>query len=163
MSGYVQFAKPINYETIKTDIEKRIANQRSAFATWQKVTSAIKRWDGKKLTKRTTDALTKELGTPIRFRYVAGMTYLIIKDGEYEHQIFLGHDNTHHHDLYLSNYSAPYQSCKEDADKLESGLSMLQEFVDRYNALLQFQQTLQTEAEKFGYDYDFDIVCKEKR
>jgi hypothetical protein len=153
--GYVNFAKPLDYETKRSDVCRRIKNMEKQVRLWDLLKECLERWDGKKLTKRTETALTKELGTEVRFSFVSGLCYVHIDD----ERVFIGHSMVLDYNKTIKDQQTVYNNCQDTADRLNKGLDKLEEMVDRYNELLKAQQALVDKSKKYAMQFDFDILC----
>lgn len=161
--SYVQFAKPIKTDELQKDVAERLSGLRFNYEAWEKVSAALLRWDGKKITKRLADDVAKVTGYQVTLSNPCGdQLYLTIKGIRNECRIFLGYGNTFDHSKFFSVYSMSDQHCKPVADTLEEGLKSLPKLVDEYNNLLIRQQELVTEATKCGMEYDFDILTRNR-
>jgi hypothetical protein len=156
--GYVDFAKPLDYETKRRDTWHRIKNMEKQVRLWESLKVPLKKWDGKKLTKRTETALTKELGTEVRFSFAHGLCYVHLDD----ERIFIGHSLVLDYNKTIEDQQSVYDNCQDTADRLNKGLDKLEEMVDRYNELLKAQRDLVKESKKYAMEFDFDIVCLNK-
>jgi hypothetical protein len=162
--SYVQFAKPIKTDELQKDVAERLSGLRFNYEAWEKVSHALLRWDGKKITKRLADDIAKVTGYQVTLSNpCSDQLYLTIRGIRKECRIFLGYGSPFDHSKFMSDYSVSDQNCKPVADTLEKGLKSLPKLVDEYNNLLNLQQELVKEATKCGMEYDFDILAKDNR
>lgn len=165
MPGFVQHAKSIDPEELRLDVEKRIANLKFNYQVWEKLLPVLKKWDGKKVTKRLQDAVAKDTGYKVYLdQRIVRQRYLKIEDEKSGQncRTFIGYEDTFDYKKYVEDYSKADQNCKPSYEKLEGGLKVLPELVQEYNRILSDSQRLVELASTHGLTYDFDILCKER-
>lgn len=165
MPGFVQHAKPINLNKIRLDVEDRITSLKFNYHVYEKLLLVLKRWDGKKITKRLQDAVAKETGYKVRLdQRITRQRYLEIEDEKsgQKCRTFIGYGDVFDYGRYTEEHSKPDQNCKPIYEKLERARNKLPQLVNMYNELLAASQRLVEDACEVGLDYDFDILAKER-
>jgi hypothetical protein len=165
MPGFVQYAKPIDLNKIRLDVEERITSLKFNYQVYQELLPVLKKWDGKKITKRLQDAIARETGYKVRLdQRIIRQRYLEIeneKSGQ-KCRTFIGYDDVFDYERYTEEHSKADQNCKPVYEKLERARNKLPQFVNKYNELLTASQKLVECACEVGMDYDFDILAKER-
>ncbi len=58
----IQFAKPLDYQTVVDQITTRINNAETNFHIWETVQAIVSKCEGKQIDKRVTDAVAEAMG-----------------------------------------------------------------------------------------------------
>lgn len=164
MPKFVQYAKPIDLNKIRLDVEERITSLKFNYQVYGKLLPVLKKWDGKKITKRLQDAVARETGYKVRLdQRLSRQNYLEVEDEKAGQscRTFIGYEGVFDYQRYAEDHSKADQNCKPIYEKLEKALNKLPQFVNRYNELLTASQELVKDACKVGMEYDFDILTKE--
>jgi hypothetical protein len=165
MSGFVKFAEPIDLNKIRLDVEERITSLKFNYNVYEELLPVLKKWDGKKITKRLQDAVAKETGYKVQLdQRIVRLRYLVIEDEKSGQRCrtFIGYNEVFDYECYAKEHSKADQNCKPVYKKLERARNKLPQFVDKYNELLTASQKLVEDACKVAMDYDFDILTRER-
>ena len=169
-AGYVQFAKPIVLNDTLQNLQKRIDHLQYRYDTFHSLIPVLKKFDGKKVTKRIETALKEAFPEDrIHFRYIASMTYIDVigKGKEYDDKesffVCYASSDTYVEEDFAHKHNGDIECILECIKKLKQGLIEAPTLVERYNKILKEAQVLVVDAEKVGMEYDFDIISLNRR
>ena len=171
MSGFVKYSKPIDFQTMKKEMEARLKDYRESVKFFRLVYGILKGWEGKQISKRMTTYVDKQLpentwsALEFSFSSISMRFYRKQTEPTYRNERFMtlsigSVDNKTFSMDALNIEVDSYQSLEESADKLEVGLKALPLFVKEYNEILSRAQALVEEATKVKMEYDFDIITR---
>jgi len=169
-AGYVQFAKPIVLADILKDLQKRIDHLQCRYDTFHKLIPVLKKFEGKKVTKRIETALKEAFPDDERIwlRDIANMTYINVigKGKSYDEKesffVCYSSSDTYVEEDFTHKHNGDIEGILESIKKLKSGLVEAGNLVYRYNTILKDAQVLVEVAGKVGMEYDFDIISRNK-
>lgn len=166
MGGYAQFAKPISLEKTLQDVQTRIDKLQYRYDTFHSLIPHLKKFDGKKVTKRIETALKAAFPEDrVHLRYIASMVYVdfIGKGKEYDDResffICYTSNDTYVEEDFTHKHNGDIENILECIKKLKQALIEAPALVERYNKILKEAQVIVEDAEKVGMEYDFDIIC----
>jgi len=168
--GYVQFAKPIVLDEILKNIQERINHLQYRYDTFHSLIPVLKKFEGKKVTKRLETALKEAFPEDrIHLRYIGSMTYIDVlgKGKEYDNResFFVCYNSEgciYLEENFTKKHNGDIENILECIKHLKQGLVNAEDLVLRYNSILKDAQVLVEDATKVGLEYDFDIICRNK-
>lgn len=169
-TGYVKFSKPVVLGELVTKLHRRIDSQLFIFDIFHRIIPVLKKFEGKKVTKRLETVLKGAFPLDrVWLEHIGGMTNIkFIKEGTTnESRSFLlcytssyGDDpGIYHEDRFINKYNSWVKSIPDDIKRAQQGLIKVPTLVERYNKILQEAQSLADDAAVVGLEYDLDIVC----
>jgi hypothetical protein len=169
-AGFVQFAKPIVLAEMTKSIQERIDHLQYRYDTFHKLIPILKKFDGKKVTKRLETALKEAFPEDrIHLRYIGSMTYIDVigKGKEYadKESFFVCYDSEggiYVEENFSHKHNGDIENILECIRRLKQGLIEAPALVERYNKILKEAQVLVVDASTVGMEYDFDILSRNR-
>jgi len=169
MSGYIQYAKPVILDEVLRNTQKRIDNLQYRYDSFQKIIPILKKFEGKKVSKRIQTALQEAFPQDhIYLSSIASMEHVEIrgKDMDYNDRVsFLlcylsdhSDKGIYHEETFIKDRNGDIGNILECIQKLNQGLIEAPKQVERYNQILQEAKALGEDATKVGLEYELDIV-----
>jgi len=168
MSRYAQFAKPIDLEKVTKELRDRTDKYNTDYELYRRVLGVLKTLDQWTYTKRISTAIEKAMpGYSARLERIASLINLRVWPSSYlngEIRIFLGYESEPRFEFerFYEREHKSWDLLKESAIKQEKGLERVPELVSRYNMLLVDLKNLVDAATECGFEYDFDLLTRER-
>ena len=164
--GFVQFAKPIDAEALIQKALGKIKQMEDQHAAFVRIVEALRKFEGKTVTKRIETALKAALpDLGIRFTSIASMEHVECNAGRfllrYTDSYSRG-DGCYHEALFVGKYNTGTANIPEWLAKHRAGVPMIGALAARYNDLLAAAKSLVKDSEAYGLEFEFDIAsnCK---
>jgi len=164
--GYVQFGKTIDAEALTQKSLGEIKQMEDQHAAFVRIVEALKKFEGKQITKRIETALkAAPPDLDIRFTSVASMESIQCNAGRfllrYTDSYSRG-DGCYHEALFVGKYNTGTANIPEWLAKHRAGVPMIGALAARYNDLLAAAKSLVKDSEAYGLEFEFDIAsnCK---
>lgn len=160
--------KEITIEAQTKKVTDRILRYKEELAIVEKVLPIIKKFEGKEISKRIATAIQKEIPEyRVRYNLAYGMYHIeFSRLDKWEKVVgmLIGYESSN---AYIQkkvileqiiNFNQCYLLNKDRIKKLETGLSVIAELVDKRNKIIELSKELfnMAEAVEQTYDYDFE-------
>lgn len=161
---YMDFARPLVIEYLKNKANTALQNSVAFCKYYDEIMNAMAQFDGKKLTKTHMNKLSEIVGYTVQLSNpCSNLHYLTFDNNSEPFRIFIGYSLVYDHKKVLEDSQGIYQNTKECILKYKEALKKIPSFVKRYNTLLEKNKALVEDSKSIGMEYDFDVLCVERK
>jgi len=155
----IKYKKTLDAKDLTKKYRDRIVHYREQFDLFQECVAVLRKFDGKKVTKRIVTAMGKELGVHVYLDKSFILTIRLVVSrrlASWSLNLYIKADDTFSFDDFLDNNKG-YSNLKQTADAIEGNLSKLPRLVAQYNKMLLEAQRVSGVANDLGFGSDFDV------
>ena len=146
---------------IHAEIDKRCVRYAKSVHVYQTLHECLKKFEGKKITKRLATAAERALGVRVYYNTNHGMYHLeIAVDGNWQDKfsflIAYSSDPTYTTKKF-EDYCRCYALDVDRKEALEKGKSHVADLVEKWNCAVLALNAVVAEAEVYGLEYEFKL------